>query len=646
MATGISKNKWGEDEIIISRELYKNTSENYSLSYNEKIESEKIISEKNIGEYKLVFKNNSPNMLFYGDNIDVLKYLLHVKQLRNSIKLVYIDPPYGTNNIFHSRENINTYSDTLKGSNYIEFLRRRLILLKELLSPDGSIYVHLDSNNVFQLKIIMDEIFGDNNFKSFITRKKCSNKNSTKKTYGNISDYILFYTKNHNYIWNRSLEPWSDDKIKKEYTNIDPITKRRYKKVPIHAPGIRNGETGKEWRGMLPPPGKHWQYTPQKLDEFDSKGEIYWSSNNNPRRKVFLDTNEGIPIQDIWLDVQDSLNQNIKITGYPTEKNPDLLKRIIEASSNEGDIVLDCFAGSGTTLGVASQLDRKWIGVDNSFEAINHIFKRFLLGTQKMGDYVNKSKDDSNVLTLFESLGDYKSKSSGLVFNFYIDNEYTLYADKLSKIWDIRIENSDNYPEAIKHLYESDKKLKDIINYVGECRLKPQKSCFLFLLEAIISQQLSLKASETIIRRLKEHFKNDITPRKIINTELNTLKTLGVSKRKASYLIDLSIKILNKEIQLEELDKLDNQQIIDTLTKVKGIGIWTSKMFLIFVLARPNVFPTEDTSFKNTIKKIYNLDEKEFNKKADLIKEKWHPYESIASWYIWAFQNEDINVKA
>lgn len=85
---------------------------------------------------------------------------------------------------------------------------------------------------------------------------------------------------------------------------------------------------------------------------------------------------------------------------------------------------------------------------------------------------------------------------------------------------------------------------------------------------------------------------------------------------------------------------------IRILTKVKGVGIWTSKMFLIFVLARPNVFPTEDTSFKNTIKKIYNLDEKDFNKKANLIKEKWHPYESIASWYIWAFQNEDINVKA
>src|SRR5690606_40021623 len=123
---------------------------------------------------------------------------------------------------------------------------------------------------------------------------------------------------------------------------------------------------------------------------------IYWSANGNPRRKVFLDMDRGIPVQDIWLDTQDSLNQNIKITGYPTEKNPDLLKRIIEASSNENDIVLDCFAGSGTTLGIAEQLGRKWIGVDNSSEAIDNILKRFFVGLEGMGDYVKGKNDTEN----------------------------------------------------------------------------------------------------------------------------------------------------------------------------------------------------------------------------------------------------------
>jgi adenine-specific DNA-methyltransferase len=156
---------------------------------------------------------------------------------------------------------------------------------------------------------------------------------------------------------------------------------------------------------MLPPLGKHWQYTPEKLDEFDQNGDIYWSANGNPRRKVYLDTDKGIPVQDIWLDTQDSLNQSIKITGYPTEKNPDLLKRIIEASSNKGDIVLDCFAGSGTTLGVAQQLGRKWIGIDNSSEAIDNILKRFFKGLEGMGDYVigkNGQDTETDQMTLLE----------------------------------------------------------------------------------------------------------------------------------------------------------------------------------------------------------------------------------------------------
>lgn len=144
------------------------------------------------------------------------------------------------------------------------------------------------------------------------------------------------------------------------------------------------------WRGQLPPPGKHWQYTPKDLDEMDARGEIYWSPNGNPRRKIYLDQSDGVPIQDIWLDLRDAHNQNINITGYPTEKNPDLLTRIIRASSNPGDLVLDCFSGSGTTLAVASQLHRKWIGIDNSVEAITTTLRRFATGLKPMGDFVTK----------------------------------------------------------------------------------------------------------------------------------------------------------------------------------------------------------------------------------------------------------------
>ena len=161
-------------------------------------------------------------------------------------------------------------------------------------------------------------------------------------------------------------------------------------KVPVHAPGTRNGETGGAWRGVLPPPGKHWQFQPRVLDEMDARGEICWSPSGNPRRKVFLDDSPGVGVQDIWLDFRDAHNQNVCITGYPTEKNPDLLRRIIEASSNPGDLVLDCFCGSGTTLAVAEQLGRNWIGVDNSVEAIKTTLNRFALGTTPMGDFVDR----------------------------------------------------------------------------------------------------------------------------------------------------------------------------------------------------------------------------------------------------------------
>jgi len=429
MATGITSNNWTQDTHIITDEVFTGDFK-YELSYQGKTPESELIHSSPKNNYELIIGERKENELYFGDNLDVMSHLIHHKELKGKVKLVYIDPPYGTNSIFQSRHQKDSYKDDLIGSHFIEFIRRRLILIRELLSEDGSIYVHLDSNMTFQIKVVMDEVFGAKNFRGFITRKKCSNKNSTHKTYGNISDYIIFYSKSDSYTWQRATDAWTNEKILKEYPCIDEKSGRRYKKVPIHAPGIRNGETGKEWRGMFPPQGKHWQYTPTKLDEFDAKGEIYWSANGNPRRKVFLDEDKGIPVQDIWLDVQDSLNQSIKITGYPTEKNPFLLERIINASSNKGDIVLDCFAGSGTTLDLAEQLGRKWIGIDNSSEAIRNIFKRFYKGLKEMGDFVNKSKPipttfDFTQQALFEPAVVYNSNlKERKNFNFYVDSRF------------------------------------------------------------------------------------------------------------------------------------------------------------------------------------------------------------------------------
>ncbi len=285
----------------------------------------------------------------------------------------------------------------MAGAEFVEFLRERIILLYELLSDDGSMYLHLDSKMAFTMKLIMDEIFWKKNCRAFITRKKCSTKNYTRNTYGKISDYIMFYSKTEKFIWNRAYEDWVDERILEQYPCIDEKTGRRYKKVPVHAPGIRNGDTGKEWRGMLLPKGKHWKFTPEKLDKLDAKGEIYWSPTGNPRRKVFFDPTKGIPVQDIWLNYRDSINQAQHTTGYHTEKNFDMLKMIVKASSNEGDLVMDCFAGSGTTL-AAFDLNRVWIGVDNSIESYRAIIKRFTKGLDRYGDYVKKKYEQISIV--------------------------------------------------------------------------------------------------------------------------------------------------------------------------------------------------------------------------------------------------------
>lgn len=341
--------------------------------------------------------------LYHGDNLNVLSHLVQDSLVCGKVNLIYIDPPYNTGGAFETRDFKYAYDDRFTTEEYLQFMRKRLELMYQLLSDTGSIYVHLDSNMVFHIKVMMDEIFGMQNFKGMITRKKCKSKNYTRKTYGNISDYILFYTKTDNPTWNRPYDKWEEEKILKEYPFVEEGTGRRYKRVPVHAPGIRNGATGGEWRGMMPPEGKHWQFTPDKLDEMDAKGEIYWSSNGNPRRKVYLDNSQGIPVQDIWLDYLDVNNQNTRISGYPTEKNLDMLKRIIEASSNTGDLVLDCFAGSGTTLVAAEELGRQWIGADIGEESIRTIENRFKHGTRPMGDYTRKKEQS---LSLFEEKRD------------------------------------------------------------------------------------------------------------------------------------------------------------------------------------------------------------------------------------------------
>ncbi|EQD89554.1 DNA methylase family protein [Helicobacter pylori SouthAfrica50] len=247
---------------------------------------------------------------------------------------------------------------------FIEFLKQRLVLLKELLSEQGSIYVHTDYKIGHYVKVMLDEIFGIQNFRNEITRIKCNPKNFKRMGYGNIKDMILFYSKGKNPIFNEPKIPYTPQDLEKRFPKIDK-DKRRYTTVPIHAPGeVENGECSKAFKGMLPPKGRHWRTDIATLERWDKEGLIEYSHNNNPRKKIYALEQVGKRVQDIW-EFKDP-----QYPSYPTEKNAQLLDLIIKTSSNKDSIVLDCFCGSGTTLKSAFLLQRKFIGIDNSDLAI------------------------------------------------------------------------------------------------------------------------------------------------------------------------------------------------------------------------------------------------------------------------------------
>tara|TARA_Y100000310_G_scaffold288684_2_gene314558 strand:- start:6035 stop:7093 length:1059 start_codon:yes stop_codon:yes gene_type:complete len=327
-------------------------------------------------------KTKMSGLLFHGDNVKAMKDLIDKYELKGSVDLVYIDPPFATNidfrisddrasTISNSNSGRIAYSDKLTGKDYLEFIRERLLLLKELMSDKASIYVHIDYKVGHYMKVLMDEVFGEENFKADIARIKCNPKNFQRKNYGNIKDLILFYTKGKNYIWNEPVEERSQDELNRLFNKIDSDG-RRYTTNPLHAPGeTKNGATGSKWKGMLPPKGRHWRYAPEVLDKLEADGLIEWSMNRVPRKKIFVEDYKTKKVQDIW-EYKDSQKPI-----YPTEKNLDLLKRIMETSSNKDSLVLDCFCGSGGTLYISEKLDRRWIGIDESNEAIKVTRKRF-----------------------------------------------------------------------------------------------------------------------------------------------------------------------------------------------------------------------------------------------------------------------------
>ena len=313
------------------------------------------------------------NFLFKADNFKALSILL--RSFTGKIDLVYIDPPFNTMQDFYisdtransvsAMKSHKAYSDKMPLEKFLAFMWERLILIHELLSQEGSLYLHIDCKTGHYVKILLDEIFGSGNFKNDIARIKSNPKNFYRRAWGNERDMILFYAKNHDCnIWNDVKDSLSDNELAKRFPKIDSQG-RRYTTIPLHAPGVTNGVTGQPWRGIPVPEGRHWRTDPAEFDKLDAQGKIEWSSTGNPRIKKYADEHEGNKFQDVWTF------KDPQAPVYPTEKNHEMLRLIISQSSRENSIVLDCFAGSGATLLCADELCRRWIGIDSSDAAIN-----------------------------------------------------------------------------------------------------------------------------------------------------------------------------------------------------------------------------------------------------------------------------------
>ncbi len=334
------------------------------------------------------------NRLIWGDKKYVLPALLD--EFAGEVNLIYIDPPFNVGADFSFTTSIpqspddedaptpsfvkepsileqKAYRDTWgRGlDSYLQWFYETAVLLRELLHEKGSLYVHLDWHVGHYAKAVLDEVFGSNNFRNEIVREKTNPKNYTRSGYGNIHDTIFFYSKGDSFKWSRPYIERDESKILADFPFVDE-TGRRYKTAPLHAPGVRFGESGQPWRSLTPPPGNHWRYVHKTLEQLDKEGHIEWSSTGNPREKIYADESSGLFLQDIWLAVKDTKEE------YPSAKNPKLLERIIQASSDEGDLVLDCFCGSGTTAAVAEQLGRRWITCDLGRFAIHTARKRLL----------------------------------------------------------------------------------------------------------------------------------------------------------------------------------------------------------------------------------------------------------------------------
>lgn len=329
------------------------------------------------------------NKIFWGDNLQVMSHML--KEHRGMIDLIYIDPPFDSKADYKKTVKIKgskavssdstafeekQYGDIWTNDEYLQFMYERLLIMRELLSDKGAIYLHCDYHKTHHLRALLDEVFGPDMFVNEIIWKKTTAPKAQSAQFANIHDTILAYSKTPSFTFNKQYTPYDDSYTESFYRYVDE-NGRRYRISDFSQNGQGEGRYFGE-QFIVPNPGKHWIWSQERIDQGMKEGRIVISKNGVPGLKRYLDEMPGNPLRDIWDDINAIGPQSSEQENYPTQKPEALIERIMISATDPGDLVFDCFMGSGTTQAVAMKLGRRFIGADINLGAIQTTTKRLL----------------------------------------------------------------------------------------------------------------------------------------------------------------------------------------------------------------------------------------------------------------------------
>ena len=309
----------------------------------------------------------SPQTVYCGDCLDILP-----RFPANCVDLIYIDPPFNSNrnyevfwgDVAEKRAFDDRYGDAMA---YIGYMRPRVEQLHRVLKPTGSFYYHCDWHASHYIKVMLDEIFGANFFVNEIVWKRYSSHGNVYSRFGTVTESVFFYRSGTQFTWNQMYGEYDPGYIEQFFRFVDPETGRRFRAQNTVNPATDRPNLRYEWNGHV----RTWKWTKEKMQQMHDAGRLHYSSTGYPSLKQYLDEMPGPKLQNLWDDVQSLQTRTNESLGYPTQKPLALLERIIKASSNPGDIVLDAFCGCGTTLVAAQKLKRRFLGIDISPSSCN-----------------------------------------------------------------------------------------------------------------------------------------------------------------------------------------------------------------------------------------------------------------------------------